>query len=56
MCSRAGITTYGRDVAVASSLFHRATRPGKAGRLQTWVRFPDGWRVVAAQVSVIAQG
>jgi len=55
--SRTVITAYGRDVAVASTLFHRATMPGKVGRqMQTWVRFPEGWRVVAAHVSVIAQG
>ena len=48
------ITAYGRDVAVASTLFHRAGMPGKVGRqMQTWVRFPEGWRVVAAHVSVI---
>jgi hypothetical protein len=48
------ITAYGRDVAVASTLFHRDTAPGKVGRqMQTWARFPEGWRVVAAHVSVI---
>jgi hypothetical protein len=48
------ITTYGRDVAVASLLTHRANQPGKVGRqMQTWVRFPEGWRVVAAHVSTI---
>src|SRR6516164_7043860 len=37
------VTTYGRDFAIASTLFHRATMPGKVGRqTQTWVRFPDG--------------
>src|ERR1700761_3445405 len=52
--SRTVITTYGRDYAVASTLFHRATVPGKVGRqMQTWVRFPEGWRVVAAHVSFI---
>ena len=51
------ITTYGRDAAIASTLFHRDTTPGKVGRqMQTWVRFPEGWRVVAAHVSVIANG
>jgi ketosteroid isomerase-like protein len=51
------ITAYGRDVAIASTLFHRTTMPGKGGRqMQTWVRFPEGWRVVAAHVSVIAEG
>ena len=52
--SRTVITTYGRDCAVASTLFHRDSMPGKVGRqMQTWVRFPEGWRVVAAQVSLI---
>jgi hypothetical protein len=48
------ITAYGRDTAVASTLFYRETTPGKVGRqMQTWVRFPEGWRIVAAHVSVI---
>jgi hypothetical protein len=48
------ISTYGRDHAVASTLFYRPSQPGKVGRqMQTWVRFPEGWRVVAAHVSVI---
>jgi hypothetical protein len=48
------ITTYGRDHAVASTLFRRGSTPGKVGRqMQTWVRFPQGWRVVAAHVSLI---
>jgi hypothetical protein len=52
--SKTVITTYGRDFAVASTLFHRATMPGKVGRqMQTWVKFSDGWHVVAAHVSVI---
>ena len=52
--SRTVITTYGRDAAVASTLFHRVTLPGKVGRqMQTWVRFADGWHIVAAHVSVI---
>ncbi len=52
--SKTVISTYGRDYAVASTLFHRANTPGRIGRqMQTWVRFADGWRVVAAHVSVI---
>src|SRR5580693_2196447 len=54
--SKTVISTYGRDYAVASTLFHRANAPGKVGRqMQTWVRFPHGWRVVAAHVSVIGE-
>ena len=52
--SKTVITTYGRDHAVASTLFRRSSTPGKVGRqMQTWVRFPQGWRVVAAHVSLI---
>ena len=57
--SRAGwrgrrIVTYGRDLAIAATLFRRDGAPGKIGRqMQTWVRFPEGWRIVAAHVSVI---
>jgi hypothetical protein len=52
--SKTVISTYGREFAVASTLFHRATMPGKVGRqMQSWVKFPDGWHVVAAHVSVI---
>lgn len=48
------ITTYGDDFAVASTLFYRDSAPGRVGRqMQTWVRMPEGWRVVAAHVSVI---
>ncbi len=52
--SRTVVTAYGRDTALASTLFHRPTAPGKVGRqMQTWVRFAEGWRIVAAHVSVI---
>src|SRR6476469_1354409 len=52
--ARTVITTYGRDTAVASTLFYRDTLPGKVGRqMQTWVRFAEGWKIVAAHVSII---
>jgi hypothetical protein len=52
--ARTVITTYGRDAAVASTLFYREQLAGKVGRqMQTWVRFPEGWRIVAAHVSII---
>ncbi|MDI4666336.1 oxalurate catabolism protein HpxZ [Xanthobacter autotrophicus] len=55
MLARTVITTYGQDFAVASTLFQRENAPGRIGRQQqSWVRFPEGWRVVAAHVSVIA--
>ncbi len=52
--SQTVITTYGRDFATASTLYERPSAAGKIGRqMQTWVRFPEGWRVVAAHVSLI---
>ena len=47
------ITTYGRDFATAMTEFQRdgSTRHGRQS--QTWVRLPQGWRVVAAHVSLI---
>jgi hypothetical protein len=54
--ARTLITTYGRDTAVASTLFYRESLPGRVGRqMQTWIRFPEGWRIVAAHVSIIDQ-
>lgn len=51
---RTVITTFGRDFATAATLFRRASAPGKLGRqMQTWVRFPDGWKVAAAHVSIV---
>lgn len=53
---RTVITTYGADFAVASTLFRRDGAPGRVGRqMQTWVRFAEGWRIVAAHVSIIDQ-
>ncbi len=47
------ITTFGRDLATASTLT-RKTSSGKTGRqMQTWVRLPEGWQVVAAHVSLL---
>jgi Protein of unknown function (DUF3225) len=53
---RTVITTYGRDFATACTLFRRPALVGKVGRQsQTWVRAPQGWRVCAAHVSIIAE-
>jgi hypothetical protein len=47
------ITTYGRDFAVANTEFRR-TNSTKTGRQsQTWLRMPEGWRVVSAHVSLL---
>ena len=48
------IVTYGRDCAITATLFRRDGAPGRIGRqMQTWIRFPEGWRIVAAHISVI---
>ena len=48
------IVAYGNDMAIAATLFRRESAPGKIGRqMQTWVRFAEGWRIVAAHVSLI---
>ena len=50
---RTQITTYGKDFATVATLT-RLPNPGKVGRtMQTWVRFRQGWRIVAAHVSAI---
>jgi hypothetical protein len=52
--SRTVITAYGDDFATASTLFHRDSASGKIGRqMQSWARLPEGWRIVAAHVSLI---
>jgi hypothetical protein len=48
------ITTYGRDFATANTEFRRVGSERTGRQSQTWVRTPDGWRVVAAHVSLLA--
>jgi hypothetical protein len=50
---RTQITTYGDDFATTHIEFQRlgASRPGRQS--QTWLRTPDGWRVVCAHVSLL---
>ena len=51
---RTVITTFGRDFATANTEFHRAQSDRIGRQSQTWVRTPEGWRVVAAHVSLMA--
>lgn len=48
------ITTYGTDFAVCSTEFTRTTTDKIGRQQQSWVRFPEGWRIVAAQVSLMS--
>jgi hypothetical protein len=46
------ITTFGHDYATANTEYRRQNS-GTAGRQsQTWARLPEGWRIVAAHVSL----
>jgi hypothetical protein len=46
------ITSFGHDFATANTEFVRDGQP--VGRQsQTWVRFVEGWRIVAAHISMI---
>jgi hypothetical protein len=54
--SRTVVTTYGTDIGTVNTLFERDSAPGKIGRQsQTWLRTAQGWRVVAAHVSIIGR-
>lgn len=55
---RLDIVSFGRDFASITLEFDRDTDAGKVlGRQsQTWVRFPVGWRIVSAHVSMLAKG
>jgi hypothetical protein len=47
------VTTYGDDFATVNIDFMRGTRNGRQS--QTWVRFVEGWRIVAAHVSFLQE-
>ena len=51
--SRTVIATFGRDFATASTEFRREGVERMGRQTQSWVRMPDGWRVVAAHVSLM---
>ncbi len=53
---RTVVTTFGRDVATANTEFLRAGTDRIGRQSQTWVRMPEGWRVVAAHVSLRPPG
>ncbi len=48
------ITTYGHDLATANVEFQRANSARTGRQSQTWLRTSEGWRVVAAHVSLLA--
>jgi len=46
------ITSFGRNFGVVSAEFISPDSEQPGRQMQTWVRFSEGWRVVAAHVSV----
>ncbi|MCX8962860.1 oxalurate catabolism protein HpxZ [Erwinia psidii] len=48
------ITTFGDDYAVCSTEFTREGSDNVGRQQQTWVKLPCGWRIVAAQVSLMS--
>ncbi|MCS5807419.1 DUF3225 domain-containing protein [Klebsiella pneumoniae subsp. pneumoniae] len=53
ICAIPPLPTFGADMAVCSTEFTRARQRRLGRQQQTWVRFPYGWRIVAAQVSLM---
>lgn len=47
------ITSFGRNYGVVSAEFISPDSEQTGRQMQTWVRFPAGWQIVAAHVSVI---
>jgi len=50
---RTVITTYGSDFATANCEFRREGGARTGRQSQTWMRTAQGWRVVAAHVSLL---
>lgn len=53
--TRTVITTFGADFATANVEFERAGGVQRGRQSQTWVRMREGWRIVAAHVSVLGE-
>lgn len=54
MVRRIAVTTFGRDFAVANVEFQRLGSETIGRQSQSWARLPEGWRIVAAHVSLMA--
>ena len=53
---RTVITTYGRDFGVANTSFRREDADRTGRQSHTWLRTPQGWRIIAAHVSLLPPG
>ncbi|HAF42716.1 MAG TPA: DUF3225 domain-containing protein [Sphingobium sp.] len=52
---RVAISVFGSDLATTNAEFFREGTDRRGRQSQTWVRFPDGWKIVAAHVSMEGQ-
>ena len=50
---RTQITTYGRHFATTHVEFQRVGSERLGRQTQTWLKLPEGWRVVSAHVSLM---
>ncbi|QXG41824.1 oxalurate catabolism protein HpxZ [Pseudomonas viridiflava] len=49
---RTVVSTFGEDFATVSTEFHDGVTQRLGRQMQTWARFDDAWKVVAAHVSI----
>jgi hypothetical protein len=49
---RVVIAAFGENLATANTEFFREGTDRRGRQSQTWVRFPDGWKIVSAHVSI----
>jgi hypothetical protein len=50
------ITSFGADFATAHTEFQRVGAPKPGRQSQSWVRFPEGWLIVSAHISMLGEG
>lgn len=49
------ITTFGMEFATANVEFQRPPATATGRQSQVWAKMPDGWKVVAAHISMLAE-
>ncbi len=49
------VTTFGSDFATANTEYVRLASGRRGRQSQTWARFEDGWKIVAAHVSLMPE-
>jgi hypothetical protein len=47
------VATFGHDFATVSTEFRSPGSPVVGRQTQAWARLPEGWRIVAAHVSIL---